>query len=62
MPTDRLQAEINAGDIVNVPCVITAVTGTPQQPTLTLTPQYKDHAGAQTQITGVANIQVTLKQ
>lgn len=62
MPTDRLQAEIAVGSIVNVPCVVTAITGTTPQPTLTLTPQYKDFAGAQTAITGVATIQVTLKE
>ena len=61
MPTDKLQAQIEVGSIVNIPCVVTAVTGTPTQPTLTLTPQYKDFAGAQTAITGVATIQVTLK-
>ena len=57
MPTDRLQSEFAVGDIVNVPCVVTAVTaGT--QPAVTLTTKYVGFAGTTDSVTGIDAIQV----
>lgn len=47
MATDRTQAEITVGDPVLVSCIVTSIGGTAQAPVLTLTPKYKNFAGAQ---------------
>ena len=51
MPTDRLQADITVGDPVKVPAIVTAIGGTLQAPTLTLTTDFKNFAGANTSFT-----------
>jgi hypothetical protein len=62
MPTDRLQAEIAVGQIVNVPILITAIGGTNSQPTITGTTQFKGFDGNTDAIGPVDAIQVTLKE
>jgi len=62
MPTDRLQAVVEVGSIVNVPCVITAVGGTTSQPTVTLVTKYKGFDGNTDVIGPVDAIQVVLDQ
>lgn len=44
MPQDVIQGRFEVGDVVNVPCVVTAVSGT-SQPALTLTTKYKGWDG-----------------
>lgn len=45
MPTaDLIAGQFNVGDIVNVPCVVSAISGT-TQPALTLTTKYKGFDG-----------------
>lgn len=62
MPKDRLQADVEVGQVVNVPMVITSVGGTPQQPTLTGTLLYKSFAGTNASLGPVDAIQVTLEE
>lgn len=57
MLTDAIAGQFNVGDVVNVPCVVTAVSGT-SQPSLTLTTKYKGFAGTTDTITGVDSNQV----
>lgn len=46
MPTtDAIQHQFQVGDIVNVPCVVTAVTGTIASPVVTLTTKYAGFDG-----------------
>jgi len=40
MPKDAIQHDFAVGDIVNVPCLVTAVGGTASQPNVTLTTKY----------------------
>lgn len=37
---DRLQKWVEVGDIVNIPCKVTAFGGTPASPTITLETKY----------------------
>lgn len=57
MPTDRLQANFIVGDIVNVPCTVTAVSGT-TQPTVTMTSKYPGFDGNTDSVTTLDAIQV----
>jgi hypothetical protein len=41
MPTDRLQSGFAVGSIVNIPIRVTAIGGTPSQPTVTGVTVYK---------------------
>lgn len=45
MPVDRIQSNFTVGDIVNVPCVVTAVGGTTAEPTVSLTTKYPGFDG-----------------
>lgn len=46
MPTsDAIQHQFQVGDIVNVPCVVTAVTGAAASPVVTLTTKYAGFDG-----------------
>jgi len=40
MPFDSIQKPFAVGDVVNVPCIVTAVGGTASQPNVTLTTKY----------------------
>lgn len=53
MTTGSDQNKIKVGDIVNVPCVVTAIGGTTSQPTVTLTTKYAGFAGT---VTAVATV------
>jgi hypothetical protein len=44
--TDRIQFQVNLGDVVNIPCVVTAIGGTVAAPTLTLTTKYANFSGS----------------
>ncbi len=57
MPTDRLQSNFQVGDIVNIPCVVTAVTGT-TSPAVSLTTKYPAFDGNTDTISGMDAIQV----
>ena len=56
--SDAIQGQFVVGDIVNIPCVVTAVGGTTSQPTLTLTTKYVGFAGTTDEITTVDAKQV----
>lgn len=58
MPTDRIQSNFTIGDIVNVPCVVTAIGGTTAAPTVTLTTKYPGFDGNTDAIGSVDSIQV----
>lgn len=59
MPTDRLQQQFAVGDIVNITITVTAIGGTPAQPTVSGTTRYAGFAGTTTVIaTAVDAIQV----
>lgn len=45
MPSDAIQHIFTVGDVVNVPCVVSAIGGTPSEPALTLTTVYKGWDG-----------------
>jgi hypothetical protein len=60
MPTDVSQAEIAVGNIVNVPCRITAIGGTTTAPTVTLETVYKGFNGAVDTVGPIDPIQVKL--
>lgn len=45
MPSDVIQHIFTVGDTVNVPCVVSAIGGTPAKPALTLTTVYKGFDG-----------------
>jgi hypothetical protein len=46
MPTsDALQHQFIVGDIVNVPCTVTAIGGTTAEPTVSLTTKYEAFDG-----------------
>jgi len=62
MPKDRLQADVDVGQIVNIPILITAIGGTQQAPTITGTTQFKGFDGNTDAIGPVDAIQVTLKE
>lgn len=57
MATGRLQAEIAVGNPVKIIGTVTAIGGTAQSPTITISTKYKNHAGNNTSIT-VDSIQV----
>ena len=58
MPTDRLQAEFNVGDVVNIPCVVTAIGGTTAKPTVAMTSKYEGFDGNTDSVTTLDSIQV----
>lgn len=58
MPQDRLQNFVIVGSTVNVPIVVTAVGGTPSQPTITGTTKYQGFDGNTDTIGPVDAIQV----
>lgn len=58
MPTDAIQHKFELGDIVNVPCVVTAIGGTTAQPTVTLTTKYQGFNAATDSIGPIDAIQV----
>lgn len=63
MPTDVIANRFDVGDIVNIPCEVTATSGTPQEGValLTLTPKYTTPDGsAPSTITSVYATQVIL--
>jgi hypothetical protein len=62
MPTDRSQAEIAVGQVVNIPCVITAIAGTTPIPTITLETFYKGIDGNTDTIGPIDAIQVKLAE
>jgi hypothetical protein len=43
---DLIAGQFNVGDVVNVPCVVTAIGGTAAQPALTLTTKYPGFNGS----------------
>jgi len=45
MPSDAIQHIFAVGEIVNVPCVVTAIGGPTSAPTLTLTTKYTGFDG-----------------
>jgi hypothetical protein len=45
MPQDVIQSYFDVGSVVNVPCVVSAIGGTPAKPTLTLVTKYVDFSG-----------------
>jgi len=51
MATGRLQAEIAVGDPVKILGTVTAIGGTAQAPTITITTKYKGHDGNTDSIT-----------
>lgn len=59
--SDRIQHQFNVGDVVNVPCVVASVGGTPAAPTVTLTTKYVGFDDNSDSIT-VDAIQVILDQ
>jgi len=61
MPIERLQAEVAVGNIVNVPCVVTAITGG-TQPTVTLETINRGFNGLNDVVGPLDTIQVQLKQ
>ena len=58
MPTDRLQADFQVGDVVNIPFVVTAIGGTTAQPTVSGTTKYAGFDGNTDSVTTVDAIQV----
>jgi hypothetical protein len=58
MPKDAIQSQFEIGDIVDIPCVVTGIGGTPAEPTLTLTTKYKGFAGTTDDISTVDTKQV----
>lgn len=61
MPTGRLQADIVVGDPVKIQGIVTAIGGTPTQPTITISTKHKGHAGTNASVT-VDSIQVVKDQ
>lgn len=52
MPTsDAIQHQFKVGDIVNLPCEVTAVGGTTAKPTVSLKTKYENFAGNRVTIT-----------
>ena len=62
MPDDAVQNKFSVGDIVNVPIRVTAVGGTPSQPTVTGTTEYEGFDGNTDSIGPVDAIQVVEKK
>lgn len=61
--SDRIQHQFVVGDVVNVPCVVTAIAGTAQEPTLSLTTKYEGFDGNTDDITNTLDaIQVIKDQ
>ena len=58
MPVDRIQSQFTVGDIVNVPCTVTAVGGTTTEPTVTLTTKYPGFNGSTDSVGPLDAIQV----
>jgi len=56
--TDALQKQVQVGDIVNVPCIVTATGGTSSQPTVSLTTKYKGFDGNTDALSALDAIQV----
>lgn len=50
MPTDVTQRHFQVGEVVNIPCIVTAVIGT-SEPSLTLVTKYTGFNGATDTIT-----------
>jgi hypothetical protein len=59
---DATQSWFSVGDIVNVPCRVTAVGGTTAQPALSLTTIYTGFAGTTDDITGIDSKQVEVRK
>jgi len=49
--SDRIQSQFEVGNIVNVPILVTAIGGTPAQPTVTGTTKYAGFDGNTDNIT-----------
>lgn len=61
MPTDRVQKVFEVGSLVSVVGRVTAIAGTPAQPTVTITTKYANFAGSTTSIGPVDAIQVIVE-
>jgi len=58
MPVDRLQHQIEVGNVINVPATITAFGGTPARPTVQITTKYQGFDGSTDVMTELDCIQV----
>lgn len=56
--SDAIQFNVIVGDVVNVPCLVTAIGGTTGAPTLTLVTKYKGFDGNTDVVGPVDAIQV----
>lgn len=61
MPTDRLQRQFEVGSLVSVVGVVTAIGGTPAQPTVTISTKYVGFDGNPDTVGPVDSIQVVLE-
>lgn len=60
--SDATQNQFNVGDVVNVPCIVTAIGGTPQEPTVTMTTKYDGYDGNADTVGPLDNLQVVLNK
>lgn len=58
MPVDRVQRNFEVGSLVSIVGRVTAIGGTPAQPTVTITTKYANFAGSTTSVGPVDAIQV----
>ncbi len=57
--SDNIQGQFEIGARVNIPCIVTGISGS-TQPVLTLTTVYPGFAGTKDDITGIDSVQVII--
>jgi hypothetical protein len=61
MPLDRIQQNFEVGTLVSIVGRVTAIGGTPAQPTVTIQTKYASFAGSTTSVGPVDSIQVIVE-